>query len=64
MRRTHSASFSHCSWPVAGCTAEHNATDALAGVLVGCLAVAIAIFVARVVGVVVSARERAKEARA
>jgi membrane-associated phospholipid phosphatase len=52
---------------VAGCRmyrGMHNPTDALAGVLMGCLAVAIAIFVARVVGVVVFARERAKEARA
>jgi membrane-associated phospholipid phosphatase len=42
----------------------HNPTDALAGVLMGCLAVAIAVFVARVVGVAVSKRERAKEAHA
>jgi membrane-associated phospholipid phosphatase len=42
----------------------HNPTDALAGVLMGCLAVAIAIFVARVVGVVVCKRERAKGAHA
>jgi membrane-associated phospholipid phosphatase len=42
----------------------HNPTDALAGVLMGCLAVAIAIFVARVVGVAVCERERAKELRA
>jgi membrane-associated phospholipid phosphatase len=42
----------------------HNPTDALAGVLMGCLAVVIAIFVARVAGVTVCERERAKEARA
>ena len=42
----------------------HNPTDALAGVLMGFLAVAIAIFVARVVGVAVCERERAKEVRA
>jgi membrane-associated phospholipid phosphatase len=40
----------------------HNPTDALAGVLMGCLAVAIAIFVARVVGVTACRRERAQEA--
>jgi membrane-associated phospholipid phosphatase len=52
---------------VAGCRmyrGMHNPTDALAGVLMGCLAVAIAIFVARVVGVTVCERERAKEVRA
>jgi membrane-associated phospholipid phosphatase len=52
---------------VAGCRmyrGMHNPTDALAGVLMGCLAVAIAIFAARVVGVVVCKRERAKEAHA
>jgi membrane-associated phospholipid phosphatase len=42
----------------------HNPTDALAGILMGCLAVAIAIFVARVVGVTVCRRERAEEVRA
>jgi membrane-associated phospholipid phosphatase len=41
----------------------HNPTDALAGVLMGCLALVVAIFVARVVGAAVSRRERAKEAR-
>jgi membrane-associated phospholipid phosphatase len=40
----------------------HNPTDALAGVLMGCLAVAVAIFVARVVGVVSCRREQAEEA--
>jgi undecaprenyl-diphosphatase len=42
----------------------HNPTDALAGLLMGGLAVAIAVFVARVVGVVACRRERAKEAHA
>ena len=36
----------------------HNPTDALAGVVMGCLAVAVALFVARAVGVVVNNRER------
>ena len=36
----------------------HNPTDAFAGIVMGCLAVAIAIFVTRVVGVVVERRER------
>lgn len=52
---------------VAGCRmyrGMHNPTDALAGVLMGCLAVAVAIFVSRVVGVAVSERNRAKEAHA
>jgi undecaprenyl-diphosphatase len=40
----------------------HNPTDALAGVLMGCLAVVVAIFVARVVGVVACRREQAAEA--
>jgi membrane-associated phospholipid phosphatase len=40
----------------------HNPTDALAGVLMGCLAVAVAIFVARVVGVVACRRDQAAEA--
>ncbi len=35
----------------------HNPTDALAGVLMGCLAVAAAIFVSRIVGVAVRNRE-------
>jgi undecaprenyl-diphosphatase len=51
---------------VAGCRmyrGMHNPTDALAGVLMGCLAVAVAIFVTRVVGVTVC-RRRAEEARA
>jgi membrane-associated phospholipid phosphatase len=38
----------------------HNPTDALAGLLLGCLAVALAIFVARVVGVAVCERRRAE----
>jgi membrane-associated phospholipid phosphatase len=42
----------------------HNPTDALAGVLMGCLAVVIAIFVARVVGVVACRREQTEEAGA
>jgi membrane-associated phospholipid phosphatase len=45
---------------VAGCRmyrGMHNPTDALAGIVMGCLAVAVAIFVARVVGVTVRARE-------
>ena len=42
----------------------HNPTDALAGVLLGCLCVVVAIFVARVVGVIACRREQAKEARA
>jgi membrane-associated phospholipid phosphatase len=37
----------------------HNPTDAFAGLVMGCLAVAIAIFVTRVVGAVVARRERA-----
>jgi membrane-associated phospholipid phosphatase len=40
----------------------HNPTDALAGVLMGCLAVVLAIFVARVVGVAAE-RRRSQEAR-
>jgi membrane-associated phospholipid phosphatase len=39
----------------------HNPTDALAGVLMGCLAVALAVFVSRVVGVAVERRERRPE---
>jgi undecaprenyl-diphosphatase len=39
----------------------HNPTDALAGVLMGCLAVVAAIFVARVVGAVACRREQAAE---
>jgi membrane-associated phospholipid phosphatase len=39
----------------------HNPTDALAGLLMGVLAVALAIFVSRVVGVVVANRERRRE---
>ena len=35
----------------------HNPTDALAGILMGCLAVAVAIFVARIVGVFVRTGE-------
>jgi len=35
----------------------HNPTDALAGLIMGCLAVALALFVARVVGVVVENRK-------
>jgi membrane-associated phospholipid phosphatase len=45
---------------VAGCRmyrGMHNPTDALAGVLMGCLAVVAAIFVTRVVGVAVRRRE-------
>lgn len=41
----------------------HNPTDALAGVLMGSLAVVAAIFVARVVGVVACGRAQANEAR-
>lgn len=37
----------------------HNPTDALAGLIMGCLAVAVALFVARAVGVVVENRDRA-----
>jgi undecaprenyl-diphosphatase len=36
----------------------HNPTDALAGLIMGCLAVALALFVARVVGVVAENRDR------
>ena len=36
----------------------HNPTDALAGLIMGCLAVALALFVARVVGVVVENRKQ------
>ena len=39
----------------------HNPTDALAGVLMGCLAVAVAVFVCRIDGVAVRNREPAKE---
>jgi membrane-associated phospholipid phosphatase len=42
----------------------HNPTDALAGVIMGCLAVALAIFVARAVGVAVRERRRAKRVEA
>jgi undecaprenyl-diphosphatase len=45
---------------VAGCRmyrGMHNPTDALAGLLMGCLAVAAAVFVARVIGVAVRNRE-------
>ena len=42
----------------------HNPTDALAGLLMGVLAVALAVFVARVVGVVVEDRRRPKEEHA
>jgi membrane-associated phospholipid phosphatase len=42
----------------------HNPTDALAGLLMGCLAIAVAIFVARVVGVVACRREQTEEAPA
>jgi undecaprenyl-diphosphatase len=52
---------------VAGCRmyrGMHNPTDALAGVLMGCLAVAVAIFVARVVGVAVCRRAQAEASRA
>jgi membrane-associated phospholipid phosphatase len=52
---------------VAGCRTYrgmHNPTDALAGVLMGCLAVAVAIFVARVVGVTVCEPKRAEKAHA
>ena len=41
----------------------HNPTDALAGLLMGMLAIVIAIFVARVVGVVSCRRDRAKAER-
>jgi membrane-associated phospholipid phosphatase len=41
----------------------HNPTDALAGVIMGVLAVVVAIFVARVVGVTACRRERFKKAR-
>jgi undecaprenyl-diphosphatase len=40
----------------------HNPTDAFAGLLMGCLAVAVAVFVCRIDGVAVRNRERAKEA--
>jgi membrane-associated phospholipid phosphatase len=42
----------------------HNPSDALAGLLMGCLAVALAVFVARVVGVVAENRNRARETHA
>jgi membrane-associated phospholipid phosphatase len=42
----------------------HNPTDALAGLLMGCLAVALAVFVARIDGVAVRNREHEKEAHA
>jgi undecaprenyl-diphosphatase len=42
----------------------HNPTDALGGVLMGCLAVVAAVFVARVVGVAVRRREGTKGASA
>jgi membrane-associated phospholipid phosphatase len=40
----------------------HNPTDALAGVIMGVLAVALAVFVSRIVGVVDANRKRAAEA--
>jgi undecaprenyl-diphosphatase len=42
----------------------HNPTDALAGLIMGCLAVALAVFVSRIVGVAVRHREQAKAAHA
>ena len=42
----------------------HNPSDALAGLLMGCLAVALAVFVARIVGVVAENRNHARETHA
>jgi membrane-associated phospholipid phosphatase len=39
----------------------HNPTDAFAGLLMGALALAVAVFVSRVVGVAVANRERRRE---